>query len=41
MLIGVSPIPAVRLPSRSMRLFCVWAAIWVCSHLSSSVVMRV
>ena len=41
MLIGVSPIPAVRLPSKSMRLFCVCEAIWVWNHRSRSVVMRV
>jgi len=36
-----SVVVVVRLPSRSMRLFLVWVAIWVCSHLSSKAVMRV
>jgi len=41
MVTGVSLVPAVRLPSSKMRLFCVWVAIWVWSHLSRRVVMRV
>ena len=36
-----SVVVVVRLPSKSMRLFLVWVAIWVCSHLSRSAVMRV
>jgi len=38
---GFSLVPAVRLPSRRMRLFLAWAAIWVWSHFSRSAVMRV
>jgi len=33
--------PAVRLPSRRMRLCWAWVAIWVWSHFSRSAVMRV
>jgi len=40
-LIGVSFVPAVRLPSSRMRLFWLWAAICVCIQRSSRVVMRV
>jgi len=38
---GLSLVPAVRLPSKRMRLFLAWAAVWVWSHFSSSAVMRV
>lgn len=38
---GGSLVPAVRLPSNSIMLCWVWVAIWVWSHFSKSVVMRV
>jgi len=41
MWVGESLVPAVREPSQRMRLFWLCAAMLICSHLSSRVVMWV